>query len=210
MELRHTIRILNMPKNQAQMAEILRREGMQVYDDLRGIPPSDLTWLDDINGAGARTFIWNDRQRSAQERYNNITSFRGLPVVSPPPSFEEDVIDSRALVRLQQMYESGLLNNNDLREQARRILETEDRNTGREEMAQAVIRANSAPATGHNAVGWSAGGFVQPTTMYNTSVAWTVPGAITPYGAVQSNNSTEPPKIEIHERPPVRLVRLED
>src|SRR5271157_3232711 len=106
MEIRHTIRILDIPRNEAQLAAILRTRGMSVYDDLRGIPPSDLTWQDNINGAGARTFIWNDRQRNEVEQYNNVRHFSSQHQVPTQSSFEDDIPDSRPLVRLQQMYES--------------------------------------------------------------------------------------------------------
>ena|SRR5208282_85939 len=211
MELRHVMRIPTMSRNSAQVAAILRQQGMRVYDDLRGIPPSVLTWQDDINGAGARTFIWNDSQSPApwtpESSRTNYTSL--------PEAFEHDNVDSRPLVRLQQMYDAGLISLGEMREEAQRVINEVDSETEREARINRVglvgwDRAALAHngATAHNS-----------TTAFNTTrdyyaIEWPNGDRLTwtpedmRAGAAASNNTT--PKIEIHERPPVRLVRLED
>ena len=64
-EIRYTIRISDMPRRDEAMAAILRAQGMFVTDECRGVQPSVLTWEDNINGAGARTFIWRSPDTSS-------------------------------------------------------------------------------------------------------------------------------------------------
>lgn len=211
MELRHTIRILNMPKNEAQMAAILRANGMQVYDDLRGIPPSDLTWQDDINGAGARTFIWNDRQvertppapwtpERSRANYTSLPERRGLPIQS---SFEEEVDRSDYLLILQRLYETGTISHNELRSQVRRVLDEQD-----VEAARDLIRSRAVPVT--FPIASSSSTLHSSSFSYIPWISRSSPGFANGGFIETSNNSTEPPKIEIHEKQPARLVRLDD
>ena len=200
MEFRYTIRILNMPSNDAQMAEILRRQGMSVYDNLHAIPPSTLTYRDDINGAGARTFIWNDRAypTPVQTRELRVRESQDVQVA---PSFEEDntSIDSHPLARLQDMYEVGAISLAELRGAAQQAISEADRilGDGVHPRVGAARNMNSTVST----------------TRSNSSVRWNAPPA--GFGFDDNyGNYTEPSQshqeIKVHEKQHRRIIRLDD
>ena len=64
MQVRHSIRLLEMERLNKRdpllLINILRAQGMVLMDDGRAVLPSRLTYEDHINGAGTRTFIWDD------------------------------------------------------------------------------------------------------------------------------------------------------
>lgn len=63
MEIRHTIRFQEMERinrGGGNVITLLRAQGMVLTDECRPVPPSTLTFRDNINGAGTRTFIWDD------------------------------------------------------------------------------------------------------------------------------------------------------
>lgn len=91
-EVRFTIRISDMPRNDRAMAMLLREQGMVITDECTAVPPSTLTWQDHVNGAGARTFVWNDNStadyygvssesRRAELRRFNFNNLPHLPQV---------------------------------------------------------------------------------------------------------------------------------
>ena len=86
------------------------------------------------------------------------------------------------------------------------------------EEARAIVRAHSIPVTVHNSISahfnWTGSFEPAGAAQSNNSSIGFYPNrsdyedAVYHSGAAQSNNST--PKIEVHEAPPVRLVRLDD